>query len=85
MSRKLQRFEQSKLEARFAIPESTLITPKYRVRNFEEKKFVKFSELFWELTKKRHNSYQSYLDARFATPESTLIAYNYTIGNFKFE
>ena len=34
ISRKLQGFEQSNLEARFAIPDSTLTVPNYRVGNF---------------------------------------------------
>ena len=34
ISRKLQGFEQSYFEARFAILDSTLTVPKYRVANF---------------------------------------------------
>ena len=44
-SRKLQRFEQSNLEARFATPMNTQTAPNNRVRNFKQKKNkISFSE-----------------------------------------
>ena len=59
ISRKLERFEPSHLETRFATSESTLIAPNYRLRiwNIEEKKFHPcFWKFFWKNHKKRHIS-----------------------------
>ena len=50
ISRKLQGFEQLKLEARFAIFDSTLSVPNYRVENF---RFLKNHNLsFLKILKK---------------------------------
>ena len=59
ISRKLERFEPSHLETRFATSESTLIAPNYRLRiwNIEEKKFhPSFRIFFWKSHKKRRIS-----------------------------
>ena len=47
------------MEASFAIPDSTLIAPNYRIGNFilrRKKTFVRFSENFLKKHKKRHVS-----------------------------
>ena len=58
ISRKLQGFEQSYFEARFAILDSTLTVPKYRVRNFRFLKCINssFLKIFEKSHKKRHIS-----------------------------
>ena len=76
ISRKLQRIELSYLEARFAILESTLTGPNYRVGNFRFLKSnnnVSFQKNFEKITKnvisrKLQGFEQSYLEARFVTP-----------------
>ena len=91
-SRKLQRIEQSYLEARFAIFESTLTGPNYRVGNFRFLKTnnnLSFLKPFEKTTKnvisrKLQRIEQSYLVARFAIFESTLAGSNYRVGNFRF-
>ena len=57
-SQKLQRFEQSYLDARFATVESTLTGTKYRVGNFRfwGKINLNFLKIFWKNHKKRHIS-----------------------------
>ena len=91
-SRKLQGFEQSYLEARFAIFEIFLTGPNFRVGNFRfcEKKSYKFSKNFLKkitknvISRKLQGFEQSYLLARFVTPQSNLTALNYKVDNFKF-
>ena len=92
ISRKLQRVEQSYLEARFAILDSTLTVPNYRVGNFMFCKLfccLKFLKIFEKITKnvisrKLQGFEQSYLEARFAILESTLRGPNYRVGIFRF-
>ena len=91
ISRKLQRIEQSYLEARFTIFESTLTGPNYRVGNFrfsKTKNNLSFLKIF-EITKnvlsqKLQRIEQPYLEARFAVFEITLTGPNYRIGKFRF-
>ena len=91
--RKLQRTEQSYLEARFAILESTLTGPNYRVGNFrflKNSNNLKFLNIFEKTTKnviprKLQRIEQSYLEARFAIFESTLTETNFRVGNFRFK
>ena len=54
ISRKLQRIEQSYLEARFAILEITLTGPNYRagISDFTEKKLISFLKFFFEKSQK---------------------------------
>ena len=92
ISRKLQRIEQSYLETRFAILESTLTGPNYRVGNFRFLKTnnnLSFLKNFEKITKnvisrKLQRIEQSYLETRFAILESTLTGPNYRVGNFRF-
>ena len=92
ISRKLQRIEQSYLEAGFAIFESTPTGPNYRVGNFRFLKTdnnLSFQKNFEKITKnvisrKLQRIEQSYLEARFATFEITLTGPNYMVGNFRF-
>ena len=92
MSRKLQRIEQSYLEARLGILESTLTVPNYRVGNFMFCKLFccsKFLKVFEKITKnvisrKLQGFEQLYLEARFAMLESTLRGPNYRVGNLRF-
>ena len=90
IARKLQGFEQSYLEARFAILDSTLTVPNYSVGNFRIKKKFKFSEKIFEkitktvISRKVQRIEQSYLEARFAIFKITLKGPNYRVGNFKF-
>ena len=92
ISRKLQKIEQSYLEARLATFESTPAGPNYRVGNF---RFLKtnnnssFLKIFEKIAKnvisrKLQKIEQSYLKARFATFESTPAGPNYRVGNFTF-
>ena len=91
-SRKLQGFEQSYLEARFSIFESTLTGPNYRFGNFrflKNKNNSSFLKIFEKITKnvksrKLQGFGQSYLEARFAILDSTLTGPNYRVGNFRF-
>ena len=92
ISRKLQRIEQSYLEARFAIFESTLTGTNYRVGNFRFLKnnyILNFLKIFEKITKnvisrKLQRIEQSNLEARFAILDSTLTVPNYRVGNFRF-
>ena len=72
ISRKLQRIEQSYLEARFTIFEITLAGPNYTVENFRfcEKKIQNFFEKITKnvIYRKPQGFEQSYLEARFVTP-----------------
>ena len=76
ISRKLQGFEQSYLEARFAILDSTLTVPNYRVGNFrllKNNKNLSFLKNLEKITKnvisrKLQGFEQSYSEARFVTP-----------------
>ena len=93
ISRKLQRFEQSHLEARLATPWSTLTIPNYRVgtSKFEKKITLNFLKIFEKITK---TSYlENYKDLRshnwrqntkYAILNKTLTVPNYRVGNFKF-
>ena len=89
MSRKLQRIEQSYLETRFAIFESTLTGPNFSAGNFRLKKnynnlsFLKKSQKN-VISQKLQRIEQSYSEARFAIFESTLTGPNYGAGNFRF-
>ena len=78
-SQKLQRFEQSYLDARFATVESTLTGTKYRVGNFRfwEKINLNFLKIFEKIAKKvisrkLQRIEQSNLAARVAILDSTL-------------
>ena len=90
ISRKLQRIEQP-YEASFAIFESTLTGPNYRVGNFRFLKTINnlsFLKNFEKITKnvisrKLQKSEQSY-EASFAIFESTPTGPNYRVGNFRF-
>ena len=92
ISRKLQRIEQWYLEARFAILESTLTRPNYRVGNFRFLKnrinssFLKNFEKIAKnvISRKLQRLEQWYLEARFAVLERTLTGPNYRVGNFRF-
>ena len=92
ISRKLQKIEQSYLEASFAIFEITLTGPNYRVGNFRFLKTINilsFLKNFEKITKnvisqKLQRIEQSYLEARFAISESTPTGPNYRVGNFRF-
>ena len=92
ISRKLQRVEQSYFEARFAIFESTLTGPNYKVGNFrfcEKKININFLKIFEKITKnvksrKLQGFGQSYLEARFAILDSTLTVPNYMVEKFRF-
>ena len=75
ISQKLQGNEQSYLEARLVIFESTLTGHNYRVGNFRfcEKKINKFSKkilkkIIKNISRKLQGFEQSYLEARFVTP-----------------
>ena len=78
------------MEARFAIPDSTLTVPNYRVGNFSflKNNNLNFLKIFEKITKnvisQLQRIEQSYLEARFAIFESTLTGPNYRDGNFKF-
>ena len=92
ISRKLQRIEQSYLEARFAIFETTPRGPNYRVGNFRFLKtnnILSFQKNFEKIIKnvisrKLQRIEQSYLEARFAIFEITLTGPNYRVENFSF-
>ena len=92
ISRKLQRIEQSYLEARFAIFESTSKGPNYRVGNFrflKTNKMLSFLKNFEKITKnvisrKLQRIEQSYLEARSAIFEITLTVSSYRVWNFRF-
>ena len=92
ISRKSQRIELSYLQARFAIFESSLTGPNYRVGNFRFLKIynnIGFLKSFEKITKnvisrKLQRSEQSYLEARLAILDSTLTVPNYRVGNFSF-
>ena len=80
------------MEARFAILESTLTGPSYRVGNFRFLKnnnlsFLKFFEKITKnvISRKLQRIEQSYLEARFAIFESTPTGPNYRVGNFRFK
>ena len=78
--------------ARFAIFESTLTGPNYRVGNFRFFKtnnnliFLKTFEKIAKnvISRKLQRIAQSYLVARFAIFESTLTGSNYRVENFRF-
>ena len=79
------------MEARFAILESTLTGPSYRVGNFRflKNNNLSFLKIFKRITKnvisrKLQRIEQSYLEERFAIFESTLTGRNYRVGNFRF-
>ena len=90
--RKLQRIEQSYLEARFAIFESTLTGTNYRVGIFRFLKnnfILNFLKIFEKITKnvisrKLQRIEQSYLETRFAILDCTVTVPNYRVGNFRF-
>ena len=93
ISRKLQRIEQPYLEARFAIFESTLTGPNYRVGNFrflKNNSNLSFLKIFEKKSQKNvtsrklQRSEQPYFEATLAIFESTLIGPNYRVGNFRF-
>ena len=80
------------MEARFAILESTLSGPNYRVgifRFLKNNNNLRFSKIFEKFTKnvisrKLQGFEQSYLEARFAILESTLSGPKYRVGKFRF-
>ena len=92
ISRKLQGFERSFLEARFAIFEITLTGPNYtfgKCRFCEKIINLILLKIFSKITKnvisrKLQGFEQSYLEARFAIFESNLIGPNNRVGNFRF-
>ena len=92
ISRKLQRNEQSYLEARSAIIEITLTGSSYRVANFrflKSNKRLSFLKNFEKITKnvisrKLQRNEQSYLEARSAIIEITLTGSSYRVANFRF-
>ena len=91
ISRKLQGFEQSYLEAKIATPESTLTEPHRRDGNIKFCDFFisKFSEFFFfeNLKKTSYLELQgfgySYMEVRIAKPGKTLRASNYWVANYK--
>ena len=81
------------MEERFAILESTLTAPNYRVGNFrflKNKNNLSFLKNFEKITKKRHISKTTKNSAvilggkQFVIFESTLTGRNYRVGNFRF-
>ena len=89
ISRKLQRIEQSYLEARFAIFESTPTGPNYRVGNFRfletDQSFLKnFEKITKNVISRKLQSIEQSYEASFAIFESTPTGPNYRVGNFRF-
>ena len=89
---KLLKFEQSHLKTRFAIFESTLTRPNYKVGNFRCLKnisnlsFLKYYEKITKnvISRKLQKIEHSYLEARVAILEITLTGPNNRVGNFRF-